>query len=251
MNEFITILNDEIAEVIEKKSKFIANIYHVETIEEAEEKIKSIKKKYHDARHNCVAYRVAEDGKKAERMIRNFLDNRDILTKEELSDLVTQAKQYNIVIISNEEYIKKAERQSFNARIQGSAATLTKKIMGMVYRDSLIRKLGGRIVFQIHDELILDCPTEYAEAVRDRLKAIIENSSNSVGIVLPMKCDMTVETRWGEDTMTSELRVAYQELIAEGVENPLDKLCEEFCNFPKESICKIIHNDNKILEFEW
>lgn len=194
---------------------------------------------------------VTEDGKKAERMIRNFLDNRDTLTKEELSDLVTQAKQYNIVIISNEEYIKKAERQSFNARIQGSAATLTKKIMGMVYRDSLIRKLGGRIVFQIHDELILDCPTEYAEAVRDRLKAIIENSSNSVGIVLPMKCDMTVETRWGEDTMTSELRVAYQELIAEGVENPLDKLCEEFCNFPKESICKIIHNDNEILKFEW
>ena len=63
MSEFITILKDETAEVIEKKSKFIANIYHVETIDEAENKIKSIKKQYHDARHNCVAYRVAEDGK--------------------------------------------------------------------------------------------------------------------------------------------------------------------------------------------
>lgn len=194
---------------------------------------------------------VTEDGKKAERMIRSFLDSKDTLTKEELSGLVAQAKQHNIVIISNEEYIKKAERQSFNARIQGSAATLTKKIMGMVYRDSLIRKLGGRIVFQIHDELILDCPAEHAEAVRGRLKAIIENSSDSVGIVLPMKCDMTIESRWGEDTMTSELRVAYQELIAEGVENPLDKLCEEFCNFPKESICEIINDDNKTLRFKW
>ena len=121
----------------------------------------------------------------------------------------------------------------------------------MVYRDSLIRKLGGRIVFQIHDELILDCPAEHAEAVRGRLKAIIENSSDSVGIVLPMKCDMTTESRWGEDTMTSELRVAYQELIAEGVENPLDKLCEEFCNFPKESICEIINDENKTLMFKW
>ena len=62
MGEFITILTDEIAEVVEKKSKFIANIFHVETAEEAEEKIKIIKKKYHDARHNCVAYRVAENG---------------------------------------------------------------------------------------------------------------------------------------------------------------------------------------------
>jgi hypothetical protein len=106
-------------------------------------------------------------------------------------------------------------------------------------------------VFQIHDELILDCPVENAEVVKDRLKLIMENSSTAVEIVLPMKCDMTTETRWGEDTMTTELRAAYQELIAEGTENPIDKLCEEFCNFPRESVCQIIHNDNKNLEFEW
>ena len=67
MSEFITILTDEIAEIVEKKSKFIANIYHVETIEEAEEKIKLIKKQYHDARHNCVAYRVAENSQIVEK----------------------------------------------------------------------------------------------------------------------------------------------------------------------------------------
>lgn len=194
---------------------------------------------------------ITNDTRKAERWIRSFLDSKDNLTKEELADLVDKAKKHNIIIISNEEYIKKAERQSFNARIQGSAATLTKKIMVMVYRDSLIQKLGGRIVFQIHDELILDCPVEHAEAIKGRLKAIIENSSNSVGIVLPMKCDMTTETRWGEDTMTSELRVAHQQFIEDGVENPIGKLCEEFCNFPKDSICKIICSDNEILKFEW
>ena len=62
MGEFITILKDEIAEVVEKKSKFIANICYVESVQEAEAKIKRIKKEYHDARHNCVAYRVAENG---------------------------------------------------------------------------------------------------------------------------------------------------------------------------------------------
>ena len=192
-----------------------------------------------------------DESKRAERMIRHFLEDKKQLTKEELAELVKQAKQHNIVIRCNDEFIKKAERQSFNARIQGSAATLTKQIMGMVYRDKLISSLGGRIVFQIHDELILDCPIEHAEAISNRLRAIIENSSSSVGIVLPMKCDMVAESRWGEETMTTELRVAYQELLEEGVENPLDQLCEEFCNFPRESICKIIEDETAVLQFEW
>ena len=62
MEEFITILKNETAEIVEKKSKFIANLFHVKSVEEAENRIKDIKKKYHDARHNCIAYRVAENG---------------------------------------------------------------------------------------------------------------------------------------------------------------------------------------------
>ena len=61
MNEFITILNDEMAEIVEKKSQFIANICCVNNIYEAEEKIKLIKKKHNDAKHNCIAYRVIEN----------------------------------------------------------------------------------------------------------------------------------------------------------------------------------------------
>lgn len=67
MEEYITILNESNAEIIEKKSKFIANIYHVETVEEAEEKIKSIKKTYYDARHNCIAYRIMDKEKLVEK----------------------------------------------------------------------------------------------------------------------------------------------------------------------------------------
>lgn len=60
---FKTIKENSYAEVVEKKSKFIANIFYVETREEAEEKIKEVNKKYHDARHNCYSYRViTEDG---------------------------------------------------------------------------------------------------------------------------------------------------------------------------------------------
>ena len=58
MDEFITILTDEVAEIVEKKSKFIAHIFYVETPEEADKYIKEIKKEYHDARHNVFAYAI-------------------------------------------------------------------------------------------------------------------------------------------------------------------------------------------------
>lgn len=56
-----TILENTSAEIVEKKSKFIANVFYVETRKEAEAIIKQLNKKYHDARHNCYAYRVLED----------------------------------------------------------------------------------------------------------------------------------------------------------------------------------------------
>lgn len=63
MEEFATIEENVSAELVEKKSKFIANLFYVETVEEAENIIKQTKKKYFDARHNCIAYRVLENEK--------------------------------------------------------------------------------------------------------------------------------------------------------------------------------------------
>lgn len=61
MKEFITIAENVTAEIVEKKSRFIANLFYIKNQEEAEKIIKTIKSKYHDARHNCIAYRVMED----------------------------------------------------------------------------------------------------------------------------------------------------------------------------------------------
>jgi uncharacterized YigZ family protein len=69
MDEFITI--DETSkvevEIVEKKSKFIGSVFYINSVKEAEEIIKSIKKKYHDAKHHCIAYRVIEEEKLIER----------------------------------------------------------------------------------------------------------------------------------------------------------------------------------------
>ena len=59
--EFKTIEKENSAEIVEKKSSFIANIYNVESKEEAEEKIKQIKKKYYDAKHHCFAFSIIEE----------------------------------------------------------------------------------------------------------------------------------------------------------------------------------------------
>lgn len=59
--EFYTINKEVETEIVEKKSRFIANIFYVASKDEAEEKITMIKKKYYDAKHNCFAFSVLEE----------------------------------------------------------------------------------------------------------------------------------------------------------------------------------------------
>lgn len=58
--KYLTILGESTAEYTEKRSRFIANIKHCETEEEANEFISEMKSKYWDARHNVYAYSVAK-----------------------------------------------------------------------------------------------------------------------------------------------------------------------------------------------
>ena len=67
MENFFSIDKNIETEITVKKSKFIANIIKVTNQEMANEKLKEIKKKYHDARHNCFAYRIYEEDNLIER----------------------------------------------------------------------------------------------------------------------------------------------------------------------------------------
>lgn len=53
-----TVLNHSQGEVIEKKSRFIGQIFQVTSEEEAKKIISAIKKEHHQANHSCSAYRV-------------------------------------------------------------------------------------------------------------------------------------------------------------------------------------------------
>ena len=66
------------------------------------------------------------------------------------------------------------ERVALNAPIQGTAADIIKLAMIRV-RDRLLRDgLKGRLVLQVHDELIVECPEEGAEAVCALVKEEME-----------------------------------------------------------------------------
>ena len=49
-------------EFTEKRSRFIGHVWPVETEEEARARIEEMKKRYHDARHNCWCYLIRRGG---------------------------------------------------------------------------------------------------------------------------------------------------------------------------------------------
>ena len=60
LEQYRTIKDSGEALIVEKKSKFIATVYKVETPEEAEAYMVQLRKKYYDATHNCFAYQIGE-----------------------------------------------------------------------------------------------------------------------------------------------------------------------------------------------
>jgi len=62
-----------------------------------------------------------------------------------------------------------AERAAINTPIQGSAADLVKLAMLSVHR-AISRHAGARLLLQVHDELLLECPEGDAEAVAELVR---------------------------------------------------------------------------------
>lgn len=97
MEKFKTIRNNEIIEIEEKRSKFIASIFYVETIEEVENTIKQVKKKYYDAKHNCYAYIINEKGN----ILKRFSDDGEPsgTAGSPILNTIEKNNLYNVLII--------------------------------------------------------------------------------------------------------------------------------------------------------
>ena len=58
MEEFLTVAGQAASEFTEKKSRFVSDIFPVQTEEDVKASLELVRKKYHDARHHCWCYRL-------------------------------------------------------------------------------------------------------------------------------------------------------------------------------------------------
>jgi len=88
-----------------------------------------------------------------------------------------------------------AKREAVNTPIQGSAADLIKVAMINISRALKKNELGGKIILQIHDELLLEIPQEELEKTRDLVKDCMENAFR---LKVPIKVNISTGKNWQE-----------------------------------------------------
>ena len=87
------------------------------------------------------------------------------------------------------------ERVALNMPVQGTAADIIKLAMVNVHRRLEEEKLQARLILQVHDELIVECPQEEAEQVRTLLEQEMENA---VQLSVPLIAQAHIGHSWAE-----------------------------------------------------
>ena len=87
------------------------------------------------------------------------------------------------------------ERVARNMPIQGTAADIMKLAMVNVHRRMRAEGLESRLILQVHDELIAECPEHEAE----RVKALLEEEmSGAAKLSVPLTANAKIGRSWAE-----------------------------------------------------
>ena len=165
----------------------------------------------------------------------------ECMYKKDVDAVKLLASKNGIVIKDNSSFIAQAERQCVNARIQGGAASMSKRAMILVHRDEELRSLGFRLLIAVHDELIGECPIENKEQVKIRMSELMIQSALPE-VTVPMKCDADDFPSWYYDVYTSEINKEYQKLREEdGEEVAMKKLIENHMESTPEILKSIVN----------
>ncbi len=87
------------------------------------------------------------------------------------------------------------KRAAMNTPVQGTAADIIK--LAMVRVDEALRREGlqAKLILQVHDELILECPPEEADRAAALLKRCMENV---IELRVPLVAEVHTGTNWAE-----------------------------------------------------
>lgn len=138
--------------------------------------------------------------------------------------------------------IAQAERQCFNARIQGSAASLTKLAMIDIYNDKILNDCHVKLIIPVHDELLVECPAAYADIVEKRLPEVMINAAKRRGDDVPQSCDPYNVTRWYSDTAAATIMDEFKKLESKGKsrDEALAEVIKLHSEIPEAAIIKTI-----------
>ena len=126
--------------------------------------------------------------------------------KAYLEDVKEKAKQTGFVttLFGRRRYIPEltapkktlvsfGERVAMNAPIQGTAADIMKLAMVRVDRRLEAENMKSRMILQVHDEIILECPEEEAESAAAILS---EEMANAASLDVPLVADAKSGASW-------------------------------------------------------
>ncbi len=89
----------------------------------------------------------------------------------------------------------RALREAINAPIQGTAADIIKLAMLRLPGALAAERLSARLLIQVHDELVLECPQKELAMTEPLIKAIMENAAQ---LDVPLIADAKAGPNWAE-----------------------------------------------------
>ena len=161
--------------------------------------------------YGMSAFRLARQLGISRTMAKSFIDSYFATysgVQEFINSTIEQAEKEGFVetINGRRRYIKAinsanksekaaAERIAINTPIQGSAADIVKKAMIKVHAELSEKFPEAKLLLQVHDELIVECPENQAEEVAKIMKTSMESVTQ---LSVPLKVSVEIGKRWGE-----------------------------------------------------
>ena len=129
--------------------------------------------------------------------IRAYLDSLVVIAKDtgRVSTILGRTRAMPEINSSNFMERSRAERASQNMPLQGSASDIIKIAMINVKNEFEKRGLKAKLIMQVHDELIVDCPAKEEAEVCAILKDKMENAMK---LSVPLEVEIKAAYRWSD-----------------------------------------------------
>jgi DNA polymerase-1 len=129
--------------------------------------------------------------------VKSYLDGirREAAQKGYVETLLVRRRYFpNLATQTNMNMRQREEREAINAPIQGTAADIIKKAMLRIPAALVAQKLDSKILLQVHDELLLECPQSQLDATQ---KLVQNEMENAFELSIPLETEARVGLNWG------------------------------------------------------